>query len=62
MNKSLAAANLNNERERKQRKENEKLLNEQRDRRRMEAKKNIRLKQHQERVEHVRNAIVSTVT
>lgn len=48
--------------DRKQRKENEKLLNEQRDRRRMEAKKKIRLKQYQERVEHVRNAIVSTVT
>ena len=47
--------------DRKQRKENEKLLNEQRDGRRMEAKKKIRLKQHQERVEHVRNAIVSTV-
>ena len=36
-----------------------KLLNEERDRRRAEANRKIWARQHQERVQHVRNAIVS---
>ena len=44
---------------RKQKEEAKKLLNEERDRRRAEAKLKIQARQQQERIEHVRNAIVS---